>query len=357
LSRVNRISRRTGQIPAKFSWDLNAPLPTLTSIDHGAVDTAYRYDPTGAPVWINANGTQASLFTDALGSIKQAVIGAANSAWTTSYEPFGRPRNATNDELNAGYIGLGFTGQYADPFTGLLHLRLRDYDTSEGRFTAVDPVAAPLGAPAVSPYAYVNNQPTVHTDPTGACPWCVDLVGDAVVGIAGTINDEGMPNRGELQGGFGIGIAQAAESTAHSFIGGSNPWGLTNTSGWDGNWVTDKIKPYNHGWFHGATIAGQIGFHVGVAAASIPFGTRTTAATITNRICPPNLLAPRIGATGSKASDIAAGLTRPVTLLGRYYGGTQNYKGKPGFRILDMPPKGPGRWNWTRNKRFVDEAL
>lgn len=51
--------------------------------------------------------------------------------------------------------------------TGNYHLRARDYDAGTGRFTAPDPLVPDPSAPAVSPYAYADNRPTVMVDPMG----------------------------------------------------------------------------------------------------------------------------------------------------------------------------------------------
>lgn len=50
-------------------------------------------------------------------------------------------------------------------------------------------------------------------------------------------------------------------------------------------------------------------------------------------------------------------VARQVTVLGRYKGGTENFIGEPGFNVLNNPARGTGRWNWTRNKRFIDHAI
>jgi hypothetical protein len=46
-----------------------------------------------------------------------------------------------------------------------------------------------------------------------------------------------------------------------------------------------------------------------------------------------------------------------VTVLGRYSGGTDVFVGKPGFNVLDQPSKGTGRWYWSRNRAFIDDAI
>ena len=66
---------------------------------------------------------------------------------------------------------------------------------------------------------------------------------------------------------------------------------------------------------------------------------------------------------GSRAPPLLAHNTcapnggQNVTVLGRYKGGTERFIGKPGFNVLNVPSRGPGRWNWTRNKRFIDNAI
>jgi hypothetical protein len=48
--------------------------------------------------------------------------------------------------------------------------------------------------------------------------------------------------------------------------------------------------------------------------------------------------------------------TRQVTALGKWQD-IQGYLGKPGFNVLNLPWRGPGKWNWSRNKRFIDDAI
>jgi len=54
-----------------------------------------------------------------------------------------------------------------------------------------------------------------------------------------------------------------------------------------------------------------------------------------------------------------AGVTgsRQVTVLGRFKGGVDSYVGKPGFNTLNLPKTGTGRWYWSRNKAFIDDAI
>ena len=59
----------------------------------------------------------------------------------------------------------------------------------------------------------------------------------------------------------------------------------------------------------------------------------------------------------AETAEVAAGGARQVTVLGRCTGGVGAYVGKPGFNTLNLPFKGAGRWNWTRNKSFIDDAI
>jgi RHS repeat-associated protein len=87
-----------------------------------------------------------------------------------SYEPYGGGAGADPAPLTATAPAnpLRFTGAYLDP-TGSYHLRARQYDPGTGRFDGTDPATPALTAPRVSPYVYVDDQPTALVDPTGEC--------------------------------------------------------------------------------------------------------------------------------------------------------------------------------------------
>lgn len=52
------------------------------------------------------------------------------------FDPYGNPRAGST-----ATPGIGYTGEWADP-TGLVNLRIRDYDPSLGRFVSRDTSAA-----------------------------------------------------------------------------------------------------------------------------------------------------------------------------------------------------------------------
>jgi RHS repeat-associated protein len=81
---------------------------------------------------------------------------------SSAFDAFGnRARTGTADSA------FGFTGNWADPGTGLLYLRARDYDPATGQFLSVDPAVDATR----QPYAYTGNNPLLLTDPTGLDAW------------------------------------------------------------------------------------------------------------------------------------------------------------------------------------------
>jgi RHS repeat-associated protein len=76
--------------------------------------------------------------------------------------PFGTPRGPAVGWPNT----KGFVGGTNDP-TGLTHLGAREYDPALGRFISVDPVLNAGDPQSMEGYAYADNSPVVHADPSG----------------------------------------------------------------------------------------------------------------------------------------------------------------------------------------------
>ncbi|MBN9104678.1 MAG: hypothetical protein J0I14_06715 [Propionibacteriaceae bacterium] len=107
-------------------------------------------------------------------SKRYVTIDGLNSAtaWTdqdgavtgrASYDVFGAVRDSSGDiSATVGYTGATQDGN-------LVHLGVRDLDTSTGTFLSTDPVSpGAAGVAGWNPYTYVANNPTTLTDPTGA---------------------------------------------------------------------------------------------------------------------------------------------------------------------------------------------
>jgi RHS repeat-associated protein len=104
------------------------------------------------------SATQTTYLQDGLGS----VIGLANSTGTlTASQRFDAWGNRTTSSGTTPTYG--FTGREPDQ-TGLIFYRARYYHAGIGRFTSRDPAGM---ADAISPYAYVGNNPVNLVDPLG----------------------------------------------------------------------------------------------------------------------------------------------------------------------------------------------
>jgi RHS repeat-associated protein len=122
-------------------------------------------------------GATAYYHRDMHGSISDVTSAAGAALWAYGYEPYGAARTASKLDANAPGNPLRYTGQYLDAASGQYHLRARQYDPASGRFTATDPVTAPIDDPYVSAYAYANDKPTTLSDPSGLTPGCGPLGG------------------------------------------------------------------------------------------------------------------------------------------------------------------------------------
>ncbi|SDW22602.1 RHS repeat-associated core domain-containing protein [Paenibacillus sp. CF384] len=78
-----------------------------------------------------------------------------------------------------------YTGEIYDDESGLIYLRARYYDPSNGRFTTEDTYEGKINNPlSLNLYTYVHNNPLIYSDPTGH--WCTSAKGQ--YSHAGTCN-------------------------------------------------------------------------------------------------------------------------------------------------------------------------
>jgi RHS repeat-associated protein len=104
--------------------------------------------------------------TDQLGSTGVTVSDSGAKVAELRYDPWGEVRYANN----LTPTDHTYTGQrsYSDNF-GLMYYNARWYDSSIGRFAQADAVV-PNGPQGYDHYAYVNNSPIMHNDPSGHNP-------------------------------------------------------------------------------------------------------------------------------------------------------------------------------------------
>lgn len=102
-------------------------------------------------------GVQTYYTYDGLGSTTDLTDGTGSRTDWYEYDVFGAIRDSGGSSANDWL----FTGEQEDGDTGLYYLRARYYDPSIGRFLGRDPI------PFINRYAYVGNNPTNWTDPSG----------------------------------------------------------------------------------------------------------------------------------------------------------------------------------------------
>lgn len=125
-------------------------------------------------------GTVTYVYTDPQGTPLAEADAQGNITATFDYAPYGSQAMGTPPN------GPGYTGHVNDPETGLVYMQARYYDPARGGFLSVDPVGpTPGNIYTFNRYAYANNNPINHTDPTGNCveDFCI---GEGIAACAAT---------------------------------------------------------------------------------------------------------------------------------------------------------------------------
>ena len=60
----SRATITTGATTRAFSWDVNNPLPLLTTVTSGSSTTRYRYGPAALPIGATISGANHTYFTE-----------------------------------------------------------------------------------------------------------------------------------------------------------------------------------------------------------------------------------------------------------------------------------------------------
>lgn len=101
---------------------------------------------------------------DGLGSTTALTNTSGTVSATMLYDAWGNQRAVTG----SGHGNYRFTGAERDTTTSLYHMGARFYDPVIGRWLSEDPVQdKPFEPATLNFYAYVENNPLIHVDPTG----------------------------------------------------------------------------------------------------------------------------------------------------------------------------------------------
>jgi RHS repeat-associated protein len=233
----------------KFAWDVLGSFPQLAveQDGNGALLRSYLYGLNR--VAMRSGGANYYYHYDQLGSVINVTSSTGATQWTESYEPYGALRTETKNSNQAPANLMKFTGEYLDP-TGLYHLRARQYDPKSGRFLSRDPLQPTVDSPYAQAYDYVNNRPTVGTDPTGEC--------FLVCAVVGAVVNEAFYVSSVVSGQQSFSWGGSLQAAAYGALEGA-------TGGLTASWVGRAVAPLARG-VAGRAIAATVG---GAAGGSL----------------------------------------------------------------------------------------
>jgi RHS repeat-associated protein len=196
----------------KFAWDVLGSFPQLAveQDGNGALLRSYLYGLNR--IAMRSGGANYYYHYDQLGSVINVTSSTGATQWTESYEPYGAIRTETKNSNQAPANLMKFTGEYLDP-TGLYHMRARQYHPVIARFLSRDGLESAADSPYAGAYVYVNNRPTVATDPTGEC--------FLICGVVGAIVNTGVYVAQTTMGGESLSWGGAAEAAGEGFVMGA----------------------------------------------------------------------------------------------------------------------------------------
>jgi RHS repeat-associated protein len=195
----NTTSRPGASGQQTLTWDAEGKVSTVTA---GSSTYSYVYDadgnrliahdPTGATLYLNGAQLRLTTATGAKNAERYYTFNGQTVAQRTAgglqflaNDPNGTSTIAVDDTTaqttvkryldpygnTAGaatsWVGTkSFVGGDQDP-TGLIHEGAREYDPAQGRFISRDPLLDGSDPAQMNGYTYADDNPVVHSDPTG----------------------------------------------------------------------------------------------------------------------------------------------------------------------------------------------
>ncbi|MFF4830441.1 polymorphic toxin-type HINT domain-containing protein [Streptomyces sp. NPDC001315] len=122
------------------------------------------YEYAGQTVAVRSAAKVSFVASDHLGTGELAIDSATGAISRRRFDPFGVDRG----QKTGVWPGeKGYVGGTIDASAGLTHLGAREYDSAIGKFISVDPVIDYTQPQQINGYAYANNSPVTHADPSG----------------------------------------------------------------------------------------------------------------------------------------------------------------------------------------------
>jgi RHS repeat-associated protein len=136
--------------------DGDTRIPVITRTIPGTGVGATRHGPSGP--WIFAIGEQRG---------NRFFVEAGDFVQDVRYQPYGEATSMGQPPHSARYSSKQWNGGDALAALGLSQLGARTYDPIIGRFLSRDPLLILRTAATTNPYAFADNDPVNHSDPTG----------------------------------------------------------------------------------------------------------------------------------------------------------------------------------------------
>ncbi|MCP9945856.1 hypothetical protein LUX12_15345 [Streptomyces somaliensis] len=135
------------------------------SADGTRTEATRYYAFAGQTVAVRTDDNKVSFIaSDHHGTGEVAVDSTTGAVSQRRFDPYGVERG----QATGAWPGeRGYVGGTLDRSTGLTHLGAREYDPVIGKFISVDPLIDYLQPQQMNGYAYANNSPVTHSDPSG----------------------------------------------------------------------------------------------------------------------------------------------------------------------------------------------
>ena len=186
-------SERVAKSNGKLYWFGTNSAPVLETDTSGNTPTEYGFFNGKRVAMRKSDGSVHYYFADQVGSadVVTNATGAMPPEQDIESHPYGEQQVYT-DTLGQEYR---FTGKERDAESGLDYFTARYFGSSLGRFMSPDPMGGhPEDPQTLNRYAYVRNNPTTLTDPTGLDFYLRCSGGDTSTcqgGHVGTTDDKG----------------------------------------------------------------------------------------------------------------------------------------------------------------------
>ncbi|MEU7277248.1 RHS repeat-associated core domain-containing protein [Streptomyces sp. NPDC045431] len=143
------------------------------SVDGTKKEATRYYSHAGQTVAVRSDDGKVSFVaSDHHGTGELAIDATTGAVSQRRFDPYGVERGKATGTWPGE---KGYVGGTIDASTGLTHLGAREYDPTIGKFISVDPLIDYLQPQQINGYAYANNSPVTHADPSGLIvPGCYE---------------------------------------------------------------------------------------------------------------------------------------------------------------------------------------